>query len=254
MWAVLTTLLWIVRNATSALGADKLIEDYAFAHHLELDVAAMDNKQMEEFIAELFPAHLRKNNFTPIRKFNLMFKTFQGVNEDTASKFSCAPKQPREFLSTLKNVLRSSAAKCLWGSAQIGKSFRNEITPGNFTFRTREFEQMELEFFCDPKEEMQWFHYWKDCKNFLLSLGMVAESIKLRDHSKEELSHYSNATTDIEYLFPFGWGELWGMPIARISTSRRIWSILAKTSPIRIPLQTKSMFPTASNPLWAQTA
>ena len=193
--------------------ADKLIEDYAFAHHLELDVAAMDNKQMEEFIAEHIPCPTcGKNNFTPIRKFNLMFKTFQGVNEDTASEIFLRPETAQGIFVNFKNVLRSTRRKMPMGIAQIGKSFRNEITPGNFTFRTREFEQMELEFFCDPKEEMQWFHYWKDyCKNFLLSHGMAEESIKLRDHSKEELSHYSNATTDIEYLFPFGWGELWGI-------------------------------------------
>ena len=193
--------------------ADKLIEDYAFAHHLELDVAAMDNKQMEEFIAEHIPCPTcGKNNFTPIRKFNLMFKTFQGVNEDTASEIFLRPETAQGIFVNFKNVLRSTRRKMPMGIAQIGKSFRTEITPGNFTFRTREFEQMELEFFCDPKEEMQWFHYWKDyCKNFLLSLGMAEESIKLRDHSKEELSHYSNATTDIEYLFPFGWGELWGI-------------------------------------------
>ena len=141
-----------------------------------------------------------------------MFKTFQGVNEDTASEIFLRPETAQGIFVNFKNVLRSTRRKMPMGIAQIGKSFRNEITPGNFTFRTREFEQMELEFFCDPKEEMQWFHYWKDyCKNFLLSLGMAEESIKLRDHSKEELSHYSNATTDIEYLFPFGWGELWGI-------------------------------------------
>ncbi len=193
--------------------ADKLIEDYAFAHHLELDVAAMDNKQMEEFIAEHIPCPTcGKNNFTPIRKFNLMFKTFQGVNEDTASEIFLRPETAQGIFVNFNNIQRTTRSKIPFGVGQIGKSFRNEITPGNFTFRTREFEQMELEFFCDPKEEMQWFHYWKDyCKNFLLSLGMAEESIKLRDHSKEELSHYSNATTDIEYLFPFGWGELWGI-------------------------------------------
>ena len=193
--------------------ADKLIEDYAFAHHLELDVAAMDNKQMEEFIAEHIPCPTcGKNNFTPIRKFNLMFKTFQGVNEDTASEIFLRPETAQGIFVNFKNVLRSTRRKMPMGIAQIGKSFRNEITPGNFTFRTREFEQMELEFFCDPKEEMQWFHYWKDyCHNFLLNLGIKDENLRLRDHEKEELSHYSNATTDIEYLFPFGWGELWGI-------------------------------------------
>ena len=193
--------------------ADKLIEDYVFEHQLDLDVAAMDNKQMEEFIAEHIPCPTcGKNNFTPIRKFNLMFKTFQGVNEDTASEIFLRPETAQGIFVNFKNVLRSTRRKMPMGIAQIGKSFRNEITPGNFTFRTREFEQMELEFFCNPKEEMEWFYFWKDyCKNFLLSLGMPEESIKLRDHSPEELSHYSNATTDIEYLFPFGWGELWGI-------------------------------------------
>ena len=194
--------------------ADKLIEDYAFENGLEIDPAAMDKEEMEAFIAEHIPCPTcgAKANFTGIRQFNLMFKTFQGVNEDTASQIYLRPETAQGIFVNFKNVLRSTRRKMPMGIGQIGKSFRNEITPGNFTFRTREFEQMELEFFCDPKEEMQWFYYWKDyCAQFLYSLGMPKDHIKLRDHSKEELSHYSNATTDIEYLFPFGWGELWGI-------------------------------------------
>ncbi|MBQ4288988.1 MAG: glycine--tRNA ligase [Clostridia bacterium] len=194
--------------------ADKLIEDYAFQNKKEINVASMSNEEMEAFIAENIPCPScgAKASFTPIRKFNLMFKTFQGVNEDTASQIYLRPETAQGIFVNFKNVLRTTRRKMPMGIGQIGKSFRNEITPGNFTFRTREFEQMELEFFCDPKEEMKWFHYWKDyCKNFLLSLGISEETMRLRDHDPEELSHYSNATTDIEYLFPFGWGELWGV-------------------------------------------
>ncbi len=194
--------------------ADKLIEDYAFQNGEEIDPAKMSKEEMEAFIAEHIPCPScgAKANFTGIRQFNLMFKTFQGVNEDTASQIYLRPETAQGIFVNFKNVLRSTRRKMPMGIGQIGKSFRNEITPGNFTFRTREFEQMELEFFCDPKEEMEWFYFWKDyCANFLYKLGMPKDHLKLRDHSQEELSHYSNATTDIEYLFPFGWGELWGI-------------------------------------------
>ena len=194
--------------------ADKLIEEYAFERGEEIDVAVMSNEEMEAFIAEHIPCPScgAKANFTSIRKFNLMFKTFQGVNEDTASQIYLRPETAQGIFVNFKNVLRTTRRKMPMGIAQIGKSFRNEITPGNFTFRTREFEQMELEFFCNPAEEMQWFHYWKDyCAKFLQDLGISKETMRLRDHEPEELSHYSNATTDIEYLFPFGWGELWGV-------------------------------------------
>jgi glycyl-tRNA synthetase len=194
--------------------ADKLIEEYAFERGEEIDVAVMSNEEMEAFIAEHIPCPScgAKANFTSIRKFNLMFKTFQGVNEDTASQIYLRPETAQGIFVNFKNVLRTTRRKMPMGIAQIGKSFRNEITPGNFTFRTREFEQMELEFFCNPAEEMQWFHYWKDyCAKFLMDLGISKETMRLRDHEPEELSHYSNATTDIEYLFPFGWGELWGV-------------------------------------------
>ncbi len=153
-----------------------------------------------------------KENFTGIRKFNLMFKTFQGVTEDAKSEIYLRPETAQGIFVNFKNVLRTSRKKVPFGIAQIGKAFRNEITPGNFTFRTREFEQMELEFFCKPGTDLGWHEYWKDfCKDWLLSLGMNEGNIRLRDHEKEELSHYSNATTDIEFAFPFGWGELWGI-------------------------------------------
>ncbi len=193
--------------------ADKLIEDYAAEKGLDINPAAMSNEEMEKFIAENIPCpSCGKNNFTSIRTFNLMFKTFQGVNEDSASQVYLRPETAQGIFVNFKNVLRSTRRRMPMGIGQVGKSFRNEITPGNFVFRTREFEQMELEFFCDPKEEFEWFGFWKDyCHKFLLSLGIADEHLKLRDHDPEELSHYSNATTDIEYLFPFGWGELWGI-------------------------------------------
>ncbi len=151
-------------------------------------------------------------NFTSIRSFNLMFKTFQGVTEDAKSELYLRPETAQGIFVNFANVQRTTRKKLPFGIGQIGKSFRNEITPGNFTFRTREFEQMELEFFCQPGTDLKWFSYWKNyCRDFLLSLGLREASIRLRDHDKEELSHYSNATTDIEFQFPFGWGELWGI-------------------------------------------
>ena len=153
-----------------------------------------------------------KSNFTPIRKFNMMFKTFQGVTDDSSTQLYLRPETAQGIFVNFKNIQRTSRKKITFGVAQIGKSFRNEITPGNFTFRTREFEQMEMEFFCAPGTDLEWFAYWKDfCKNWLLSLGMREESLRLRDHTKEELSHYSKATTDFEFMYPFAWGELWGI-------------------------------------------
>ena len=153
-----------------------------------------------------------KTNFTEIRKFNLMFKTFQGVTEDSKAEIYLRPETAQGIFVDFKNVLRTSRKKMPMGIAQIGKAFRNEITPGNFTFRTREFEQMELEFFCEPGTDLEWHQYWKDyCENWLLNLGIQKENIRLRDHSPEELVFYSKATTDIEFAFPFGWGELWGV-------------------------------------------
>ncbi|MBO4235207.1 MAG: glycine--tRNA ligase [Firmicutes bacterium] len=195
--------------------ADKLIEDFQKEQGMEPEVVdGWTNEQLENYIKEnnVPCPECGKHNFTGIRYFNLMFKTFQGVTEDSAAEIYLRPETAQGIFVNFKNVQRTSRKKVPFGLAQIGKSFRNEITPGNFTFRTREFEQMELEFFCAPGTDLEWFSYWREyCVNFLKSLGMNMEHIRLRDHEQEELSHYSNATTDIEYLFPFGWGELWGI-------------------------------------------
>ena len=194
--------------------ADKLIEEWAHEQGKDMIADGMSDEQMINFIKENHIAcpNCGKENFTDIRKFNLMFKTFQGVTEDTTSTIYLRPETAQGIFVNFKNVMRTTRRKLPMGIAQIGKSFRNEITPGNFTFRTREFEQMELEFFCKPGTDLEWHKYWKDfCKNWLLNLGMKEENIRLRDHSPEELSHYSNGTTDIEFTFPFGWGELWGI-------------------------------------------
>ena len=189
--------------------ADKLIEE---ATGVEPN-GWTDEKMMEYIKSEgIACPNCGGKNFTDIRKFNLMFKTFQGVTEDAKNEIYLRPETAQGIFVNFANVQRTTRKKIPFGIGQVGKSFRNEITPGNFTFRTREFEQMELEFFCKPGTDLEWFKYWKDaCKNWLLSLGIREEDIRLRDHEKEELSHYSNATTDIEYLFPFGWGELWGI-------------------------------------------
>ena len=194
--------------------ADKLIEEWAHEQGNDMIADGMSDEQMINFIKEHHIAcpNCGKENFTDIRKFNLMFKTFQGVTEDSKSEIYLRPETAQGIFVNFKNVLRTTRRKLPMGIGQIGKAFRNEITPGNFTFRTREFEQMELEFFCKPGTDLEWFKYWKDyCENWLLSLGMKKENIRLRDHSKEELVFYSKATTDIEYAFPFGWGELWGV-------------------------------------------
>ena len=196
--------------------ADQLIENYCKEKGIVLDqsVDAMSHEEMQSFIEEnSIPCPTcGKHNFTPIRQFNLMFKTFQGVTEDAKNTVYLRPETAQGIFVNFKNVQRTSRKKVPFGIGQIGKSFRNEITPGNFTFRTREFEQMELEFFCRPGEDMEWFKYWEEfCHNFLLSLGMRDENLRMRAHEKEELSHYSSATTDFEYKFPFGWGELWGV-------------------------------------------
>ncbi len=195
--------------------ADKLIEDYIAEQNLtDVRPDGWTNAQMEEFIKEkgIVCPECGKTEFTGIRKFNLMFKTFQGVTEDTAAELYLRPETAQGIFVNFKNVLRTTRKKLPFGIAQIGKSFRNEITPGNFIFRIREFEQMELEFFCAPGTDLDWYRYWKDyCHKFLLALGMKNESIRLREHEQEELSHYSKGTTDIEFMFPFGWGELWGI-------------------------------------------
>ncbi|ONI38027.1 glycine--tRNA ligase [Candidatus Epulonipiscium fishelsonii] len=194
--------------------ADKLIEDFMQERGEEQVVDGWSNAQMQDYIAEnnICCPSCGKHNFTDIRQFNLMFKTFQGVTEDSKNIVYLRPETAQGIFVNFKNVQRTTRKKVPFGIGQIGKSFRNEITPGNFTFRTREFEQMELEFFCKPGTDLEWFDYWKNfCKDWLLSLGINESSIRMRDHEKEELSHYSNATSDIEFLFPFGWGELWGI-------------------------------------------
>ena len=194
--------------------ADKLIEEWAHNNGKDMIADGMSNDELVKFIEnnKICCPNCGKHNFTEIRQFNLMFKTFQGVTEDAKSEIYLRPETAQGIFVNFKNVMRTTRRKLPMGIAQIGKSFRNEITPGNFTFRTREFEQMELEFFCKPGTDLEWHSYWKEfCKNWLMDLGMKEENIRLRDHSKEELSHYSNATTDIEFLFPFGWGELWGI-------------------------------------------
>ena len=194
--------------------ADKLIEEWAHSQGKDMIADGMSDKELIDFINDndIRCPDCGKRNFTDIRKFNLMFKTFQGVTEDSTSQLYLRPETAQGIFVNFKNVMRTTRRKIPMGIAQIGKSFRNEITPGNFIFRTREFEQMELEFFCKPGTDLEWHAYWKEfCENWLLALGMKKENIRLRDHEKAELSHYSNATTDIEFNFPFGWGELWGI-------------------------------------------
>ncbi len=196
--------------------ADKVIEDWCAENNFDLGKAvdAMSQAEMKEFVEEhnIVCPTCGKHNWTDIRQFNLMFKTFQGVTEDAKNVVYLRPETAQGIFVNFNNVARTTRKKLPFGVCQVGKSFRNEITPGNFTFRTREFEQMELEFFCKPGTELEWFAYWKQfCKDWLLSLGMKEENLRLRDHDPEELSHYSNATTDFEFVFPFGWGELWGV-------------------------------------------
>ena len=194
--------------------ADNLVEDYLKKKKINQNVATLSNEELEDLIEKykITCPVCGKHNFTKIRKFNLMFKTFQGVNEDTANTIYLRPETAQGIFVNFKNVQRTSRKRVPFGIAQIGKSFRNEITPGNFTFRTREFEQMELEFFCKPGTDLEWFDYWKNfCTQWLYDLGIKKENLKLRDHDKTELCFYSKATTDFEFLFPFGWGELWGV-------------------------------------------
>ncbi len=196
------------RDCKTRHRADKLIEDAGG------DANGMTFDQMTQYIKEhnIKCPGCGSSNFTDIRKFNLMFKTFQGVTEDSKNEIYLRPETAQGIFVNFANIQRTTRRKIPFGVAQVGKSFRNEITPGNFIFRIREFEQMELEFFCKPDTDLDWFYYWKDfCEKWLLDLGLTKENIRLRDHEKEELSFYSKATTDIEYLFPFGWGELWGI-------------------------------------------
>ncbi len=202
------------KNCKARHRADKLIEDAADQAGKEIIVDGLPFEKMEELVKEYNIAcpECGSHDFTSIRQFNLMFKTHQGVTESSSNEIYMRPETAQGIFVNFKNVQRTMRKKLPFGIAQIGKSFRNEITPGNFTFRTREFEQMELEFFCKPGSEIEWFNYWKDtAENWLKSLGMTSENLRLRDHNEDELSHYSNATTDFEYKFPFGWGELWGV-------------------------------------------
>ena len=194
--------------------ADNLIEDYMAKKGISENIAGWSNEQLEKYVLDnkLTCPVCGNSNFTGIRKFNLMFKTFQGVTEDTANTVYLRPETAQGIFVNFKNVQRSTRKKVPFGIGQVGKSFRNEITPGNFIFRVREFEQMELEFFCKPGTDLEWFAYWKDfCHKWLLGLGIKDENLKLRDHDKDELCFYSRATTDFEFKFPFGWGELWGV-------------------------------------------
>ena len=194
--------------------ADKLIEDYVAENGLSDNPAAMSDEEMMNYIKEkgIGCPHCGSKDFTDIRKFNLMFKTFQGVTEDSSSTLYLRPETAQGIFVNFKNIARTTRKKIPFGVAQIGKSFRNEITPGNFIFRIREFEQMELEFFCKPGTDLEWFEFWRGyCKKWLLDLGIDEESLRLRDHDKDELCFYSKATTDFEFMFPFGWGELWGV-------------------------------------------
>ena len=197
------------KECKSRFRADKIIEDV-----LNIEAGGMSNEELIKTIDEnnIVCPKCGKKNFTDIRQFNLMFKTFQGITEDSKSVVYLRPETAQGIFVDYLNIQRSMRLKLPFGIGQVGKSFRNEITPGNFIFRTREFEQMELEFFCKPDTDLEWFNYWKSyCIGFLKLLGLKEENLRYRDHSKEELSFYSKATTDIEYKFPFGWGELWGI-------------------------------------------
>jgi len=194
--------------------ADHLVDAYNQARGIAMNADGLPNEALTAYIKEngIACPNCGKGDFTEIRKFNMMFKTRQGVTDDNSSEIYLRPETAQGIFVNFRNVQRTTRRKLPFGIAQIGDAFRNEITPGNFIFRTREFEQMELEFFCQPGTELEWFDYWRSfCRDWLLSLGIKGENLRLRDHEKEKLSHYSNATTDIEYLFPFGWGELWGI-------------------------------------------
>ena len=235
--------------------ADKLIGE----EHHEVNVDAMTFEDMDQFIAEhedIVCPVCGKHNFTPIRKFNLMFKTAIGVTEDSSSTCYLRPETAQGIFVNFSNIQRTTRRKLPFGVCQVGKAFRNEITPGNFTFRTREFEQMECEFFCKPGTDLEWFAYWKDyCKNWLLSLGIKEEHLRLRDHEPAELAFYSRATTDIEYAFPFtDWGELWALPTARTTISSAIRRRPARILRTSTRKRTSTMYRTSSSRRSAATA
>lgn len=194
--------------------ADKLIENWAQENGKDICADGMSDEDLIKFIDDnnINCPNCGKHDFTGIRQFNLMFKTFQGVTEDSSATVYLRPETAQGIFVNFKNVQRTTRKRVPFGIGQIGKAFRNEITPGNFTFRTREFEQMEFEFFCKPDTDLEWFEYWENyCRQFLLDLGMKEENVRFRKHAKEELVFYSKATTDIEFKYPFGWGELWGI-------------------------------------------
>ena len=203
------------KNCKTRHRADKLVEEWVAENNVTgVTVEAMNNDELSAYIREngIACPDCGKCDFTDIRKFNMMYKTHQGVNEDTASEIYLRPETAQGIFVNFANIQRTTRKKLPFGVGQIGKSFRNEITPGNFIFRIREFEQMELEFFCKPGTDLEWFEYWRGfCRDWLLNLGLREENLRLRDHEPEELSHYSKATTDFEFMFPFGWGELWGI-------------------------------------------
>ena len=199
------------KNCKTRHRADHLVEEHSNG---TVNAAKMSNDELKTYIEEhsITCPDCGKQDFTDIRQFNLMFKTFQGILEDSKNTIYLRPETAQGMFVNFKNVQRTTRKKVPFGIGQIGKSFRNEITPGNFIFRTREFEQMELEFFCEPNTDLEWYKYWQDfCMNWLRTLGLTDNNLRLREHEKEELSFYSKATCDIEYLYPFGWGELWGI-------------------------------------------
>ena len=204
------------RECHERFRADKVIEDWCAETGFELPkpIDAFSQQEMKDFVEEhnIPCPTCGKHNFTDIRQFNLMFKTFQGVTEDAKNTVYLRPETAQGIFVNFNNVQRTTRKKLPFGIGQIGKSFRNEITPGNFIFRIREFEQMELEFFCQPGTDLEWFQYWREfCRKWLVDLGLKEENLRLRDHEPEELAFYSKATTDFEFMFPFGWGELWGV-------------------------------------------
>ena len=234
--------------------ADKLIG----AEHPEVNTDAMTFDEMDAFIAsheDVVCPVCGKHDFTPIRKFNLMFKTAIGVTEDSSSTCYLRPETAQGIFVNFANIQRTTRKKLPFGVCQVGKAFRNEITPGNFTFRTREFEQMECEFFCKPGTDLEWFAYWKDyCVNWLLSLGISRENLRLRDHEPAELAFYSRATTDIEYAFPFtDWGELWALPTAPTTIWAAIRRPAARALSTSTPRPASTIFPMSSSPRWAPT-
>ena len=202
------------KNCKTRHRADKMIEEWGFENDQDIIADGWSEEELKDFLYDnkIKCPNCDALDYTDIRQFNLMYKTYQGVTEDKQAEIFLRPETAQGIFVNFNNVLRSTRRKMPMGIAQVGKAFRNEITPGNFIFRTREFEQMELEFFCNPKEDEKWFKYWLDNSfQFLLDLGINKDNLRLRDHTKEELSHYSKGTTDIEYLYPFGWGELWGI-------------------------------------------